>query len=98
MMRSPLVADPYFSAQVAIEHSPGKLALQIGVLRQRRAHRDAASVAQPHHIDQAYRIALEGAGYHTTSTAAYTSWRAAPSGLQFPRPGGDPASFYPASC
>jgi hypothetical protein len=53
MMRSPLVADPYFSAQVAIEHSPGKLALQIGVLRQRRAHRDAASVAQPHHIDQA---------------------------------------------
>jgi len=91
MMCSPLVADPYFSAQAVITHSPSKLALQIGVLRQRRAHCDAASVPQLHHIDQVYRIALEGAGYHTTSTAAYTSRRAAPGGLQFPRPGGDPA-------
>ena len=65
-MCSPLVADPYFSAQAAIAHSPSKLALQIGVLRQRRAHCDAASVPQLHHIDQVYRIALEGAGYHAT--------------------------------
>jgi len=91
-MCSPLVADPYFSAQAAITHSPSKLALQIGVQRQRRAHCDAASVPQLHHIDQVYRIALEAAGYHTTSTAAYTSRRGAPGDLQFPRPGGGPAS------
>src|SRR6266436_1715350 len=70
MMCSPLVADPYFSAQAAITHSPSKLALQIGVQRQRRAHCDAASVPQLHHIDQVYRIALEAAGYHTTAAAA----------------------------
>jgi hypothetical protein len=35
---------------------------------------------------------LDGAGYHRTSTAAHTSWRAAPGGLRFPCPGGDPAS------
>jgi hypothetical protein len=92
MMCSPLVADPYFSAQAAITHSPNKLALQIGVLRQRRANCDAVSVPRLHHTDRVYRIALEGAGYHTTSTAAYTSRRAAPGGLQVPRPGGDPAS------
>src|SRR5713101_1462443 len=84
MMCSPLVADPYFSAQAAITHSPSKLAPQIGVLRQRRAHCDAASVPQLRHIDQVYRIALEGAGYHTTSTAAYTSRRAAPGGPAVP--------------
>ena len=49
-MCSPLVADPYFSAQAAITHSPSKLALQIGVLRQ--AHCDAACLAQLHHIDR----------------------------------------------
>jgi hypothetical protein len=65
-MCSPLVADPYFSAQAAITHSPNKLALQIGVLRQRRANCDAVSVPRLHHTDRVYRIALEGAGYHTT--------------------------------
>jgi hypothetical protein len=91
MMCSPLVADPYFSAQAAITHSPSKLALQIGVLRQRRANCDAVSVPRLHHIDQVYRIALEGAGYHTTDSSVHIA-TSAPGGLQFPRPGGDPAS------
>jgi hypothetical protein len=71
MMCSPLVADPYFSAQAAITHSPSKLALQIGVLRQRRANCDAVSVPRLHHIDRVYRIALEGAGYHTTDSSVH---------------------------
>jgi hypothetical protein len=71
MMCSPLVADPYFSAQAAMTHSPSKLALQIGVLRQRRANCDAVSVPRLHHLDQVYRIALEGAGYHTTDSSVH---------------------------
>jgi hypothetical protein len=71
MMCSPLVADPYFSAQAAMTHSPSKLALQIGVLRQRRANCDAVSVPRLHHIDRVYRIALEGAGYHTTDSSVH---------------------------
>jgi hypothetical protein len=74
-MCSPLVADPYFSAQAAITHSPSKLALQIGVLRQRRANCDAVSVPRLHHIDQVYRIGLEGAGYHTTDSSAHIAAR-----------------------
>jgi len=70
-MCSPLVADPYFSAQAAITHSPSKRALQIGVLRQRRANRDAVSVPRLHHIDRVYRTALEGAGYHTTDSSVH---------------------------
>jgi hypothetical protein len=70
-MCSPLVADPYFSAQAAMTHSPSKLALQIGVLRQRRANCDAVSVPRLHHIDRVYRIALEGAGYHTTDSSVH---------------------------
>ena len=70
-MCSPLVADPYFSAQAAITHSPSKLALQIGVLRQRRANRDAVSVPRLHHIDRVFRIALDGAGYHTTDSSVH---------------------------
>jgi hypothetical protein len=71
MMCSPLVADPYFSDQAAMTHSPSKLALQIGVLRQRRANCDAVSVPRLHHIDRVYRIALEGAGYHTTDSSVH---------------------------
>ena len=70
-MCSPLVADPYFSDQAAITHSPSKRALQIGVLRQRRANRDAVSVPRLYHIDRVYRIALEGAGYHTTDSSVH---------------------------
>ena len=84
-MCSPLVADLYFSAQATMMYSPGKLALQIGGLHQRGTHRDAASVARLHHIDQVYRIALDGARYHMTSTTAHPLRRAALGGL--PRPG-----------
>jgi hypothetical protein len=51
--------------------SPSKLALQIGVLRQRRANCDAVSVPRLHHIDRVHRIALEGAGYHTTDSSVH---------------------------
>src|SRR5450631_1898421 len=44
-------------------------------------------VADPYFSDQAAK-----AQAITRPTAAYTSRRAAPGGLQFPRPGGDPAS------
>jgi hypothetical protein len=92
MMCSPLVVELYFSAQAVITNSPSKLALQIGVLWRHRAQCDAASVAQLYHIDQVYRIALDGVAQDATSTAALRWRRAAQDGLQLLRPSGDPAS------
>jgi hypothetical protein len=100
-MCSPLVADPYFSAQAAMTHSPSKLALQIGVLRQRRANCDAVSVPRLHHIDRVHRIALEGAGYHTTDSSVHIAASgagrsAAPSSRHPPARGGrrSPSSLH----